>query len=105
MRHSLRCERGYTLVELMIVFVVVVALFWAVLVPIMAIKNNLWFTNTGVMMQLKGELDNDAVEFVRSEANFNDYSVITVRIDGQLQLYCLDTDVFYLYELFDCASR
>lgn len=98
-KHS---QKGYTLVELMIVIVAISIMFFGIIVPFVVVKNNAIFTDAGMTSQLIKERPS-VKEVVKIQRNLFSYSVVTVRMqDGTTATICLDSDIFANYEFVSC---
>ncbi len=94
---------GFTLIELMIVVAIIGILVVGVGLIGVGVKGNFWWTQSGVVTQLQEEQQGVEKMIVsKSERNIWRDSRITVVRNGQPVTYCLDSDIFFDYDLHDC---
>lgn len=97
-----RTNSGFTLIELLVVvlvfFVITFGGYYLLLRTIC--KGNFWFTEEGVMRELRAERQKVSA-LLKTERNILDPSVITVREDGEAKKYYLDSDLLFNYNFSD----
>lgn len=98
-------QGGFTISELLVVVMVIFALGFVCVAGFYGtlIKGNFWYTESGVLTKLR--VDHPQVEsVVTTTRNAWKYSRIMVMEDGRRTLYCLDTDLFWNYDLHPCED-
>lgn len=99
----LRNQKGFTLGELMIAITIIFGLLIVGYIFLLRTicMGNFWFTEDGVLREIK--INHPVVtEVLKSTKNIFSKSVIVVKEGGEIKNYCLDSDVFFNYEVFDC---
>lgn|GEM_PF-4347454 len=100
---SKKMRKGFTLVELIIVLALVctIACFFLI-IPLC--RSNIWFSEVGVAEQLSQER-RIKVEVIKVQRKFFSHSEVTVRVNeaSEITVFCLDTDLFFNYEIVDCS--
>ncbi len=99
----LRKNNGFTLVELLISMVFVGIIVGWFLCYLVLGKGNFWYTEEGVLKELRVTRPN-VTEIVKTQRNVFSKSVITVKEDGAIRDFCLDSDIFWNYEFSDCSK-
>ncbi|MFA6537712.1 MAG: hypothetical protein WCT18_04940 [Patescibacteria group bacterium] len=93
-------NHGFSTVGLMIDLV---GLFFLVSLSALPMAN-VWFSEVGVEKQLKREHPQIS-EVVKTTSKFWVVAKIAVMENGQPKVYCLDTNIFYDYEFWDCTEK
>lgn len=86
-------RKGFTVIELLVALAFIV--FWVFIVPGI-LCGNFWFTEEKVLRQLKYE-HSGVTEIVKTKRGLYDYSVITVRENGAVKTYRLNSNIFFNY--------
>jgi hypothetical protein len=92
---------GYTLIELitvvMIAVIGIIAVVWFGAIG----SGNYWYTESGVLRELRIDHPN-VTEIVKTTRNVFADSVITVNEDGAVHNYCLNSNILFNYEFSVC---
>jgi len=95
----LRSEKGFTLVELIIVIIVVaIIVVFAILFINGILKGNQWYTEDGVLKSIQFEHP-EVTEILKTERNIFDKSVIYVKEGGINRVYLLDSNILFNYKI------
>lgn len=97
---GLKNNKGFTLVELLIVIFIIGTVFVCAGVIGTAIMGNQWYTETGVLRKIQLEHP-AATEIIDTQRNVWRYSVITVREDAVNKKYYLDTNILFNYKVYE----
>lgn len=103
---SVKKNRGFTLIEVVTVVVMVFALFillfGAVITGIG--KGNFWFSESSVLRELQVNHP-EVTRVLKTERNVYSDSVITIENkDGSRSDYCLDSDILWNYSFSACQK-
>jgi len=96
---NLKDNKGYTLVELLIIIVFISSIAFSFWASITFVSGNFWYTEKGVEKKITLTYP-DALLVVDTHRNIIDYSEITVKMkSGEFKTYYLDTSILYNYDL------
>lgn len=98
-------NRGYTLIELMIVIAIVAILVvWFVGVKVIC-QGNFWFQTESALRELQAS-HSTVSKVLTTQRNIFDKSVLLIENkDGSRKEYCLDTSILFNYEFSECPAN
>jgi len=99
----LKRNDGFTLIELLIVIAIIGILAACLLGVAVACGGNFWYSNDGVLRELKTDHPK-VTEVLKTKRNVFDESVITVKENGVNHDYCLDSSIFWNYKFSECQK-
>ena len=93
-------KNRFTLVELLITLTIMIMIVSLVLIiPIVILRGNFWFTENGVLRELQGE-NPKIVKLFKIDRNVFSLSEIQVKdVNNVSSIYKLDTCVLFNYDL------
>lgn len=102
MYRKLRNQKGFTLIEIMIVFAIcfIIGVVFIAGIYRTLLKGNFWYTDEGVLKALQFERPN-VTKILKTERNAWDYSRIIVQEEDFQKIYYLDTNILFNYEFQD----
>lgn len=103
MSRTLKNNKGYTLIELLIVLAIIAIVAAWIFGAVTLCRGNFWFSTNSVLRELKVEHP-QVTEVLKTERNVFDKSVITVKENGLNHNYCLDTDILWNYKFSECPK-
>ncbi|MDD5650680.1 MAG: prepilin-type N-terminal cleavage/methylation domain-containing protein [Candidatus Nanoarchaeia archaeon] len=89
-------NKGFTLIELMVVIVIIVLLFVVGFGIFGILKGNFWYSEDKVFQVLKTERP-EITELISTQRHVFGKSIIKVRENGAVRIYYLDTNVLFSY--------
>ena len=95
-------NRGYTLIELLIVIAVVGIWFFGVK---LVYQGNFWFQTESALRELQAT-HSSVAKVLTTQRNIFDKSVLLIENkDGSRKEYCLDTSILFNYDFSDCSAK
>jgi len=96
-------EKGYTLIELLIVIIFIGFLASILIGGITMLRGNCYWSEETALELLKEEHPSvSKILISKSERNIWQYSKIVVLENGKQKTYCLDTNILFDYKILEC---